>query len=114
MARKKEKMEEQGRVFIPHMFEDRRRKVQHIIIEVEEEILLTSEEEPEKEDITQSNGKLDVPKRSNKMSTKVVNKAKRERYQQMKDNQSSSSKARLQSEASQSNLGKRFSDKQSN
>ena len=47
MERKKERLEKQGRVFIPHMFEDQRRKVQHIIIEVEEEILLTSEEEPE-------------------------------------------------------------------
>ncbi len=47
MERKKERMEKQGRVFIPHLFEDQRRKVQHIIIEVEEEILLTSEEEPE-------------------------------------------------------------------
>jgi hypothetical protein len=47
MEKKRERMEQQGRVFIPHVFEDRRRKVQHIIIEVEEEILLTSEEEPE-------------------------------------------------------------------
>ncbi len=27
MERKKERMEQQGRVFIPHVFEDRRRKV---------------------------------------------------------------------------------------
>jgi hypothetical protein len=71
MERKKERMEEQGRVFIPHLFEDRRRKVQHIIIEVEEEILLTSEEEPEQEDITSSVGKLAVPKRNNRMSVKA-------------------------------------------
>jgi hypothetical protein len=71
MERKKERMEEQGRVFIPHLFEDRRRKVQHIIIEVEEEILLTSEEEPEQEDITSSVGKLAVPKRNNRMLVKA-------------------------------------------
>jgi hypothetical protein len=47
MEKKRVKMEAQGRSFIPYMFEDNKNRVQHIIIEIEEELLLTSEEEPE-------------------------------------------------------------------
>lgn len=38
-----------GRTFVPYPLEEEKTKVQHIMIEVEEILLLTSEEEVEKE-----------------------------------------------------------------
>lgn len=45
MAKKKRKMEALGRTFIPHQLEEEKRRIQHVTIEIEDIIFLTSEEE---------------------------------------------------------------------
>jgi hypothetical protein len=51
MAKKKRKMEAMGRTFIPHQLEEEKRKIQHVTIEVEDIIFLTSEEEDNPDEI---------------------------------------------------------------
>ena len=50
MAKKKRKMEALGRAFIPHQLEDEKRRIQHVTIEIEDIIFLTSEEENDEDE----------------------------------------------------------------
>lgn len=85
-SKRKEKLEAQGRTYIPRYFEAEKPKVQHIIIDVEEELLLTSEEEPEKENESLVvNNRLSARKRSTNLSVSDRQKMKRERYSMMKE-----------------------------
>ena len=49
MERKAKKLEAMGRTFVPYPLEEENKKVEHVLIEVEEIINLTSEEEVVKE-----------------------------------------------------------------
>ena len=49
LERKAAKLAAMGRTFVPYPLEEEKTKVQHVMIEVEEILLLTSEEEVEKE-----------------------------------------------------------------